>query len=371
MYSIIFCLISSFVITYFLTPEIIHVAHANEYHDEPDERKIHSHKVPRFGGIAIYLGFILSMLVWSFIQDQFVNIQYFAAAITGVFIVGLRDDFMPLSPTVKVTIETIAAFLIMYLGDIRLTSLHGFLGVYEINEYWGYAVTLLTVIVVTNAFNLIDGIDGLAGTISIIIFCFYGGWFFMNHNYTTAIICFSMIGALIGFLIYNYRTHIFMGDSGSLILGFTAATLTISFINQNAIMKTTNVLHFLSPVSLVSCILVYPLFDTLRVFVIRILEKRSPFSPDRNHLHHLLIDAKLSHIQATLIVSLVNVFFISFAVLTDGKNDNILVPIVVFTAFLLSTLLKVMVNKINDKEKVIEAKANPKITHLQINKQMK
>ncbi|MCU0390014.1 MAG: undecaprenyl/decaprenyl-phosphate alpha-N-acetylglucosaminyl 1-phosphate transferase [Thermoflexibacter sp.] len=370
MYSIIFCLISSFVITCFLTPEIIQVAHANEYHDQPNERKIHQHKVPRFGGIAIFFGFVISMLVWSFIQNQFVNIQYFAAALTGVFLIGVRDDFMPLSPTIKLVVETIATCLIMFLGDIRFTSLYGFLGIYEINEYWSYATTLLTVIVVTNAFNLIDGIDGLAGTISIVIFAFFGIWFFMNHNVTNAIICFSIIGALIGFLIYNYRTHIFMGDSGSLILGFTAATMTISFLNQNAVMKETHFLHFASPVSLVSCLLVYPLFDTLRVFIIRLLERRSPFSPDRNHLHHLLLSAKLSHIKATWIVSGVNILFIIFAILTDGKNDNFLIPIIVFMAFLFSLLLKVIVHKVNDKERNIDSASDNKISHLQINKQM-
>lgn len=369
MLSIIFCLISSFAITYFLTPEIIKIAHVNEIHDQPDERKIHLHKVPRFGGFAIFFGFTISMLIWSFIENQLMNIQYFAAALTAIFMIGIRDDFMPLKPSIKLLVETFAAFLIMYMGDIRLTSLHGILGIHEINIYWSYLITLFMVIVVTNAFNLIDGIDGLAGTISLLIFSFYGIWFFLNHNYTTAIICFSLIGALIGFLIYNYRTRIFMGDGGSLILGFTAATLTISFINQNAVMKETNLLHFVSPIGLVACILIYPLFDTLRVFVIRLLEKRSPFSPDRNHLHHLLLETKLSHIQSTLVVSIINIAFVIFAILTDGTNDNLFVLIVVFTAFLLSLLLKLIVSKANKARNAAEDTAD--FGQLQIDKHTK
>jgi len=353
MLSIILCLLSSFIITYFLTPEIIKIAHANEIHDQPDERKLHSHKIPRFGGFAIFFGFTISMLIWSFFENQLMNIQYFAAALTAIFMIGIRDDFMPLKPSVKLLVETFAAVLIMYMGDIRLTSLHGILGIHEINIYWSYAITLFTVIVVTNSFNLIDGIDGLAGTVSLLIFSFYGIWFFLNHNYTTAIICFSLIGSLIGFLIYNYRTFVFMGDSGSLILGFTAATLSISFINQNAVMKETNLLHFVSPISLVASLLIYPLFDTLRVFVIRLLEKRSPFSPDRNHLHHLLIEAKLTHLQATAIVSVINIAFVIFAILTDGTNDNLFIPVIVLTALLLSLLLKLMSNKANEKAKEI------------------
>lgn len=370
MFSILFCILSSFIITYFLTPEIIKIAHANEIHDQPDERKIHSHKIPRFGGFAIFFGFTISMLIWSFLENQLMNIQYFAAALTAIFMIGMRDDFMPLKPFVKLLVEAFATLMIMYMGDIRLTSLHGILGIHEINIYWSYAVTIFIVIVVTNAFNLIDGIDGLAGTLSLLIFAFYGVWFFLNHNYITAIICFSLIGSLIGFLIYNYRTFIFMGDSGSLILGFTAATLSISFINQNAVMKETNFLHFISPISLVACILIYPLFDTLRVFVIRLLEKRSPFSPDRNHLHHLLIETKLTHLQSTLVICLINIAFIAFAILTDGTDDNLFVPIVVFTAFLLSLLLKLLVSKMNSKVDEISENTD-NFGQLQIDKRAK
>lgn len=369
MFPIIFCVLSSFLIAYFLTPEIIKVAHANEFHDQPDERKVHLLKVPRFGGFAIFFGAIISMLVWSFIENQLMNIQHLVAALTAVFMIGLRDDFMPLKPSIKLLVEAFATLLIIYLGNIRFTSLHGFLGIHEINLFWSYAITLLTVIIVTNAFNLIDGIDGLAGTVSLIVFAFYGTWFYLNHNYTNAIICFSIIGGLIGFLIFNYRTHIFMGDCGALFLGFTAAILTISFINQNAVIKETHFLHFMSPISLVSCVLVYPLFDTLRVAVIRILNRRSPFFPDRNHLHHLLIEAKLSHIQSTLMVSVANIFFIVFAIVTDGNDDNLFVPIIVFTAFLLSLVLKLIVNRLTNKNTEL-IDASDDFAELKMNKQV-
>jgi UDP-GlcNAc:undecaprenyl-phosphate/decaprenyl-phosphate GlcNAc-1-phosphate transferase len=367
MFPIIFCVLSSFLIAYFLTPEIIKVAHANEIHDRLDERKVHAHKVPRFGGFAIFFGAIISMLVWSFIENQLMNIQHFVAALTAVFMVGLRDDFMPLKPSIKVLVEAFATFIIIYLGDIRFTSLHGFLGIEEVSLFWSYAITLLTVIIVTNAFNLIDGIDGLAGTVSFIVFAFYGSWFFLNHNYTNAIICFSIIGGLVGFLIFNYRTQIFMGDCGALFLGFTAAILTISFINQNAVMKETHFLHFISPISLVSCVLVYPLFDTLRVTVIRIFSGRSPFFPDRNHIHHLLIETKLSHIQSTMVVSIANIGFIIFAIITDGNDDNIFVPIIVFTAFLLSLILKIIV-RVNNKNLTLSENNND-FVELKVNKQ--
>jgi UDP-GlcNAc:undecaprenyl-phosphate/decaprenyl-phosphate GlcNAc-1-phosphate transferase len=369
MFLIIFCILSSFLISYFLTPEIIKVAHANEIHDQPNERKVHIHKVPRFGGFAIFFGAIISMLVWSFIENQLMNIQHLVAALTVVFMIGLRDDFMAVKPSVKALVEAFATLLIIYLGDIRFTSLHGFLGVQEVSLFWSYAITLLTVIVVTNAFNLIDGIDGLAGTVSLIVFTFYGVWFFLNHNYTNAIICFSIIGGLVGFLVYNYRTQIFMGDCGALFLGFTAAILTISFINQNAVMKETHFLHFMSPISVVSCVLVYPLFDTLRVALMRMVRGRSPFFPDRTHLHHLLIEANLSHIQSTLVVSIANIFFIIFAIVTDGNNDNLFVPIIVFTAFLLSLILKLIVNKINHKNTELEATSD-EFSKLKVDKQM-
>ena len=339
MLEIISCLLSALVIAFALIPEIIKIANVHDYHDQPNERKLHKTKIPRFGGIAIFGGFIISALGWSFVKDQFVNIQYLAVALIMVAGIGFRDDFIALRPSVKLLVETLACILVMLLGDIRFTSLHGFLGIYEVHWFIGGLITLFTVIVITNAFNLIDGIDGLAGTTGLLVFLFFGVWFYANHDEVKAIIAFSLVGSIVGFLYYNYRTKIFMGDGGSLLLGFTAAVLMISFINQNAQLPTANALKFSSPVGLVSALLVFPLFDTLRVFIIRILSGRSPFSPDRNHIHHLLLNLGLSHLRSTAAIASCNVGFVVLATLLDGVSDNLLVPVVVLLAFLITSLL--------------------------------
>ncbi|MCU0451180.1 MAG: undecaprenyl/decaprenyl-phosphate alpha-N-acetylglucosaminyl 1-phosphate transferase [Bernardetiaceae bacterium] len=322
MLEIALCALAAFFITLVLTPEIIKIAHQYEMHDRPDERKVHSHKVPRFGGVAIFFGFIITSLLVSFIQNHWINIQL-VAAVAIVVVVGFRDDFLPLKPTYKLLAEVGAALLVIYLGDVRITSLHGLLGVHELPLWVSYAVSVFTIIVITNAVNLIDGIDGLAGSLAVLVLGGYGTWFYLVGNPTNTLLCFSACGAVAAYLIFNFQKKIFMGDAGSLLLGFLAATTTIMFLQENAALPAGSPLRLGSPVLFVSCVLALPLFDTIRVFTLRILGGRSPFTPDKNHLHHLLIGLELPHYQATLIMVAVNLLLIGGAVAAQGVNENL------------------------------------------------
>lgn len=333
------CALLAFAISLLLTPEIIRVAHSYQMHDMPSARKVHSQRIPRFGGLAIFMGVIITVLLWSFWRTELFNLPLLAA-VTGIVIIGFRDDFLPLQAGIKLLAQTIGAFIIIFFGGIRIDSLHGLLGVGELPVYVSYPVSIFTIIVITNAFNLIDGINGLAGSIAILVFGSYGYWFYVNGDIPTAALCFSIIGGTLAFLIFNYQSKIFMGDCGSLQLGFMAATVTIKFLADNAALPASAAHHFESPLMFVCCLLAFPLFDTIRVFVLRVAAGVSPFTPDLNHIHHLLIGMHLPHAVATTIILSVNLIFIIAALLLQGYNDNLLLTGGILTAVLLTRFLK-------------------------------
>ncbi|WP_448520258.1 glycosyltransferase family 4 protein [Rhodoflexus sp.] len=344
------CALLAFGISFVLTPEIIKVANSYQIHDMPNERKVHSQRIPRFGGLAIFMGLIITMLLWSFWRNQLFNLPLLAAA-TGIVIIGFRDDFLPLKASIKLLAEIAGAFIIIFFGGIRIDSLHGLLGVGDIPLYLSYPVSIFTIIVITNAFNLIDGINGLAGSIAILVFGTYGYWFYINSDMATATVCFSIIGGTLAFLIFNYQSKIFMGDCGSLLLGFTAAAITIKFLGDNAALMPTETHYLASPVMFVSCLLAFPLFDTIRVFVLRISAGISPFTPGLNHIHHLLIGMHLPHAVATTIILATNLLFIIAALLLQGFNDNVLVAGGIIAATLLTHLLKLQSSRFQVKRK--------------------
>jgi len=332
---------SAFLLGSLLIPEIIKIALRYDMHDQQDARKCHVGKIPAFGGVGIFFAFILSFLVWSFPYLD-TRMQYMLGGVLVIVIVGMRDDFMPLAARWKL-LGQLAATGVLILGGLRIDSLYGFLGIYELPIFWSVSITFFTVVVITNAMNLIDGIDGLAGSISTLALLSFGIWFFMAHEQLMAVLCFITVGAVLAFLRYNFSpAQIFMGDTGSLLLGFLLATLTLTFLQTNASLAPGSELHFRQPVSLVSAILVYPLFDTIRVFVLRVMARRSPFSPDRRHLHHMLLDAGLSHPQATLSIVFVNAGFVAlfFFLNNHGVSDNALVALLVGVAWGLSLLLQ-------------------------------
>lgn len=339
MIKLFCCILFAFAVSLALVPEIIKVAHSYQIHDLPNERKIHSQRIPRFGGLAIFMSLIITMLLWSFWHRELFSLPIVTAT-TGIVIVGFRDDFLPLRASIKLLAQIAGALIVIFFGDVRLNSLHGLLGVGEIPIYISYPVSIFTIVVITNAFNLIDGINGLAGTIAVLVFGGYGYWFYLNNDMATAALCFSLIGGVLAFLLFNYRSKIFMGDSGSLQLGFLASVATIKFLSDNATLPPSAPHHLESPVMFASCLLSYPLFDTIRAFTQRVAAGISPFTPDRNHIHHLLIDMQLPHVVATIIIVATNIIFTIASLLLQGYDDNILIIGGISVAVLLTYILQ-------------------------------
>lgn len=339
MYDVILSFITSFSLTYLAIPSIVRVAKAKHIYDEPDEhRRSHDSPVPRLGGIAIFAGVVLSVTLWTPFQ-VFADLQYILCALVIIFLIGFRDDVMPLSALYKMTGQVFAAFILVFKANIKLTSLYGIFGIYQLPDIASVPLSIFTIIVIINAFNLIDGINGLSGSITVLISITLGLWYLLINRLEIAVLAFSLAGAVIAFLKYNFTpAKIFMGDTGSLLIGLVCSTLTIKFIELHRELPDS-IYSFKAVPAVAVGILILPLFDTLRVFTMRILRGRSPMSPDRNHIHHLLIDSGLNHMQATGILVSVNLLFIFMVWSLQGIGTLNLLLVILSFATLLSGLL--------------------------------
>lgn len=322
----------AFLITFFAIPIIIQVAKDKKLFDEPDERKVHKAVIPTLGGIGIFAGFIIATLmgVPAGIASE---LQYFAAAATVIFFLGLKDDILILSASKKFIGQLIAAGIIIKFGGVQLHNMHGFLGIYEIPHIASIVLTIFTIIVITNSFNLIDGVDGLAGSLGVLTTLVFGTYFFIAGQLAYAVMAFALAGSIIAFLIYNFSpAKIFMGDTGSLLLGLVNSILVIKFINIAG--NPVAAFGLEASPAIGFAILMIPLFDTLRVFALRILDRRSPFSPDRTHVHHFLLDLGLNHRMVTFTCVAANIVFIALAYFLRHLGTTTLLGILLVSAFI-------------------------------------
>lgn len=313
----------AFLITFFSIPVIIQVAKDKKLFDEPDERKVHKAVIPTLGGLGIFAGFIIASLlgVPSTVPPVF---QYFIAAALVIFFLGIKDDILILSASKKFIGQIVAAGIIIKFGGIQISDMHGFLGMHAIPHTASILLTLFTIIVVTNSFNLIDGVDGLAGSLGLLTSLLFGTYFLLTSQLMYAVMAFSLAGSLIAFLIYNFSpAKIFMGDTGSLLIGLLNAIFVIKFI---AVAGDPSLgLPLESAPAIGFAILIVPLFDTLRVVTIRIISRRSPFSPDRNHIHHFLLELGYSHKKITITCIAGNLLFISLAYMLSFAGTTMVI----------------------------------------------
>ena len=327
----------AFLITFFAIPPIIKVAKDKKLFDEPDERKVHKSVVPTLGGLGIFAGFIIATLMG--VPDTTTNeLQYFLAAAMVIFFLGIKDDILVLSATKKFIGQLIAAGIIIKFGGIRIDNLYGFLNIYQIPQITSYILTIFTIIVITNSFNLIDGVDGLAGSLGLLTSVLFGIYFFITGELMYSVMALSLAGSLIAFLIYNFSpAKIFMGDTGSLLIGLLNSIFAIKFMTIASNPEAN--LPLLSAPAIAFAILIIPLIDTLRVFSLRIFKRRSPFSPDRNHIHHFLLDFGLSQKMITIICVTTNIIFIGLAYFLRAQGTTIVIAALGATALILVSII--------------------------------
>jgi len=336
MFEIILSFLTAFALTFFAIPSIIHVAKKKNLTDEPGERRSHTESTPSLGGIGIFAGMIFSITLWAPFST-FNDLQYILCAFVIIFLIGVKDDIDPISPKKKLVGEILAAAILVFKSNVKITSFYGLFGISALPEWVAITVSIFTILVIINAFNLIDGINGLSGSISTLIALTFGSWFYLTNQSELAVVAFALAGAVVAFLRYNYTpAKIFMGDTGALLIGLVCSILAIKFMETNKLLDVGSPYRVNSVPAIAIGVLILPLFDTLRVFVTRILNGKSPLYPDRTHIHHLLLDKGLSHMKATSILVFVNAGFIALVFLLQDVGSLYLLLIVLGLAFVLS-----------------------------------
>lgn len=306
--------ILSFLVACFVSvlaiPVVIKISELKSLMEKPGERRSHTTPTPTLGGIAIFAAVLIAYFLWpSLDQTDVYRTNLSIAGMTILFFTGIKDDLVGIDPNKKILFQVLAAMILIFFGDLRVDYLYGIMGFHHIEVLVSILLTCFIFIALTNAINLIDGIDGLAGGIATIASGTFGGWFLLTNHFAMACMAFTLTGALLGFLRFNFSrtSKIFMGNTGSLIIGFMLAFFAVRFVSLNASYRFEPTAFFNAPIIAI-VILIIPIFDTMRVFLVRILAGRSPFSADRNHMHHILLDNGLSHIQTTAVLCLTSLF---------------------------------------------------------------
>lgn len=330
----------SFLITFFTIPTIIKISRKKNLMDEPGIRSSHLRKIPNLGGVAIF--YSIGVCASIFAYELFSLYKFLFASMVILLYVGIMDDIVVMRAYKKLIAQIVVSSLIVIGSDIRIRSLFGICGVYEINYYVSVIFSILTFIVLINAFNLIDGIDGLAGGYSLICSVLFGISYYRLGEYNYPLVVFSavIVGSILAFLYYNlsnYRaTKIFMGDTGSMLLGFLLAFTSICFIDIFIDKSAPDVplYHLPSAPAIAVAILILPIVDTLNVMIIRLINRESLFKADKNHIHHKLLKLGLTHRRSTFYIISYYLFIIVIANFLRHINVSLLLIIVLSLGFI-------------------------------------
>ncbi|MES2386697.1 MAG: MraY family glycosyltransferase [Bacteroidota bacterium] len=333
----------SFTIAVFAIPSIVRVAHEKNLLDEPNFRTVHASLTPRLGGLAIFAGFISSMTIFGIVGK---DVQRVLAGTMLLFFIGLQDDIVSISAFKKFFVQFLATGIIVFMGNIRITGFQGFMGIGELDPGVSYGFTFLVIVGITNAINLIDGLDGLAGSITVIVSATFGVFFLIMGRHGYAQIAFALAGGVLGFLRYNiHKAIIFMGDTGSLVCGFLISVMAIQFVEMGQVGAAP---------SITVAVLSVPVFDAVRVAAIRIIKGRSPFAPDKTHVHHILTAAGLSQRATVITLVAFNVIAIATVISLRHMGDNVLL-FSLMGMFVVSSVFLQVLHRINRRKPIFAA----------------
>ncbi len=330
------CFITAFVVTLIAIPPLISLIKKYNLYDNPSVRKIHSVPIPTMGGIAIVTGMMMALFLWFPFSNTVPQISFFFSILV-MFGLGIMDDLKDLSAKYKFIIQTGLAGLIA-LSGIRIISFEGLFGIHELPLMTQYTFTFLAIVGITNAFNLIDGIDGLAGGIGFMSLVILGLFLTLSGDVNTALIAFALSGGILAFMYFNLNpARIFMGDTGSLILGFVVAVLCIRLLQVNVFSPNSVIPH--APVFVLGIVFI-PVFDTIRVFATRIWKGKSPFVADKTHIHHLLTNQGFSHGFAAKMICFIHGFILIEVYWLRALQPELILAILLAFMLLVTVLLK-------------------------------
>lgn len=337
--------LTSFSVGFLLTPIVISVLRKAKIGDAPGGRKIHKKFTPSMGGIAFISATYVALAIWGW-QFPLPDIRFLLGAIALMFFVGFRDDMVELKAKHKILGQLVAVVLVIVAGDIRIKEFHGFLGIDQLPLWVSYGFSAFVLLALTNAFNLIDGLDGLAGTVASISLSLLGLWFYIQGLESLAVLSFTLLGGVLSFLVFNWHpAKIFMGDTGSLALGFSLGSLIIAFMEYNSALPEGAFLRFEPSFTIGIVLMIYPLYDMARVFTKRLSKGKHPMSADKSHVHHFLMRAGLKHNEVALLLGFIQLILIGLVVLLGDFADNIVLPVLSAVVLLMGSRLDVLTVK--------------------------
>ena len=301
--SLLVLLVYGFIFTWLTIPRVAEVVRKYKIFRKPSERDLHWRFIPKLTGLSFYV----ALLVVAFAFVPFVDVQrliFVLGAGAIIVYVGIRDDIYQLRPIVKLVLQLIAISFFVFGDDLVVRNLHGFLKIYNLPFGVDYFLTFFIGVFMINAFNLCDGIDGLAAMLGVVISVCYGAIFYIIGDYLFLSFCVILIGCLFAFLRFNlpHKNKVFMGDTGALFLGVVFYLFTLYFGTNESVILSVFIPHK-SLVSLAAlCIFIVPILDSGSVFFSRVWHKKNPFKPDNNHVHHLVLHFTKNHVMASLII---------------------------------------------------------------------
>jgi UDP-GlcNAc:undecaprenyl-phosphate GlcNAc-1-phosphate transferase len=367
----VFSFLASFFVGLCLFPVLIKVFQKYDISDSPGKRRIHRVTTPSMGGIGFIIAAFVALSIWAW-QFPVPDIRYLLGGIAVMAFVGLRDDIVELRASRKLVGQLLSVLLVVVIGDIRIRDFHGFLGIHEVPDLLSYCFSSFVLLALTNAFNLIDGLDGLAATIGSMTLAVLGAWFYIQGIDSLAILSLTLLGGVLAFMCYNWHpAQIFMGDTGSLTLGFSIGSLIIAFMEHNASLPGGTFLKLEPSFTAGIVLMIYPLYDMARVFARRISQGRHPMAADKSHIHHFLMRMGLQHNQVALMLGLLQLLLIALVFALGDFSDNIVLPVLTVVVLSLgyvleTTTLKFVKKKVKKMPRVLETNSVHSVSKVKV-----
>ncbi len=297
-------------------PSLVKIAHMKSIVDNPDIRKLNKVPVPVLGGVAVFFGIMFSLSIAGYYIEG-MNIQFeLIIAMMIMLYTGVGDDILQFSPRLRFALQIFVVCLMMFLCGIYIDDFHGLLGVGELPWYVAVALTIFSCVGIINSINLIDGVDGLCSGYGVFASMMFAVCFMLMGDVSYAALAFAVAGAIFPFMLHNMfgeKYKMFLGDGGSLVLGFICSLYVMRIIQSGDDVVSG------STISFTLAVLSIPVFDTVRVMVARIINHRSPFSPDKTHLHHMFISLGYSHV-----ITAINIIMLNGAIVLIWHMCNLL-----------------------------------------------
>lgn len=338
-------LVTSLLAVLWIHPKVVLIALKKKITDNPNKRKLQKVPVPVLGGCVVFFGLMLGCGVVS-LSCMSVDSFVFFTLISVMLYTGMMDDVLGLSPGIRFLIEALVSLALIYYAGYCINDFHGLWGIGAIPAWIAVPLTVVTIVGIINAINLIDGVDGLSSGYCIMSSTVFGIYFLNTGHTEAAVIAAACTGALIPFFIFNVFGHklkMFIGDGGTLLMGMVLSIFVVTVLDKhnsfNISVDASGRVFGVVPFTL--AVMAIPVFDTIRVMTMRVLKGKSPFRPDKTHLHHLFIELGFSHFQTTMCELLLNALIIIgwWLIYRIGASVDIQFYFVIFTGFLFTAVL--------------------------------